>query len=89
MQGVRVTAYAKRKALKMWRDEKVPAQKVCSKFKVNLQTLYRWLSRYDGTLESLENRSSRPLTPHPNAHTEQETQEIITLFKKKPNTKWC
>lgn len=85
MQGVRVTAYAKRKALKMWKEEKVPYQKVCSKFKVNLQTLYRWLKRYDGTLESLENRSSRPLTPHPNAHTEQETQEIIKLFKKNPD----
>lgn len=85
MQGVRVTAYAKRKALKMWKEEKVPYQKVCSKFKVNLQTLYRWLKRYDGTLESLENRSSRPLTPHPNAHTEQETQEIIKLFKNNPD----
>jgi len=31
-------------------------------------TIYRWLKRYDGTLNSLARRSHRP-RPHPNEHT--------------------
>lgn len=85
MQGIRVTAYAKRKALTMWRIEKVPIQKVCSKFKVNEKTLYRWKLKYDGTLESLENKSSRPHTPHPNSHTVDEKTHIEQIFKKHPH----
>ena len=38
-----------------------------------------------GTLESLENKSSRPLTPHPNSHTEEEIQNIKKLIKRNPN----
>lgn len=89
MQGVRVTAYQKRKAITMWKIDKVPRYKICNKFKVNEQTLYRWLSRYDGTLESLENKSSRPHTPHPNSHTTQETENIIGIFKKNPHISYC
>ncbi|MGN1222073.1 MAG: DDE-type integrase/transposase/recombinase [Christensenellales bacterium] len=85
MQGVRVTAYAKRKALNLWLVDKMPIEKICSKFKVNTRTLYRWREKYDGTLESLENKSSRPLTPHPNSHTAEESMAIRTLFTKKPN----
>lgn len=31
---------------------------------------------YDGTLESLENKSHRPHTPHPNAQTAEEIKHI-------------
>lgn len=85
MQGLRVKAYAKRKALNMWLIDKVPIEKVCNIFKVNTRTLYRWRSLYDGTLDSLENKSSRPHTPHPNSHTADEARNIITLFKKAPD----
>lgn len=85
MQGVRVAPYAKRKALKMWLIEKVDIYKVCRKFKVNERTLYRWREHYDGTLESLENKSSRPHTPHPNSHTPEEREAIINLLNKKPH----
>ncbi len=89
MQGVRVEPYKKRKALKMWRIEKVPIHRVCKKFNVNIPTLYRWLKRYDGTLESLNNISSRPHTPHPNSHTATEREEIENVFKKNPHISYC
>lgn len=85
MKGMRYTARQKRKALQLWQDENEDIFKVCSRFKCTERSLWRWKALYDGTLESLENRSSRPLTPHPNSHTIEEKTAIINLFKKKPD----
>lgn len=85
MKGMRYSVYMKRKALRMWLDDKVDILKVCHCFKCASRTLYRWKNLYDGTLTSLENKSSRPLTPHPNAHTQQERETILHLIKTKPN----
>lgn len=78
------TARQKYNALKLWKEEKKPAIWVANKFKCNVGTLWAWLSRFDGTLESLQNRSKRPHTKHPNAHTESETAAIREIFKKNP-----
>lgn len=51
------------------------------RFKVSRKTVYKWLKRYDGTLESLEDRSHKPHTS-PNAHTEQEIKQIKRCIKK-------
>ena len=40
---------------------------------------------YNGTLESLENKSSRPKTPHPNSHTAVEIKHIKDLIHRNPN----
>lgn len=85
MKNMRYTARQKRAALKMWLEDKVHIWKVCQKFKCTERSLWRWKAIFDGTLESLENKSTRPLTPHPNAHTSEEVSTIIELFKKKPN----
>ena len=37
-------------------------------YRTNRQYIYRWLNRYDGTLQSLADRSHRPHN-HPNQHT--------------------
>ena len=39
------------------------------------RTIYRWRARYDGTLESLKDKSKRPHS-HPNQHTEEEIKLI-------------
>ena len=39
------------------------------------KTIYRWRERYDGTLESLKDKSRRPHS-HPNQHTEEEIKLI-------------
>jgi len=85
MRGVNFTAYQKRRALRYWLEEKLPTQKVCMRCKCTERSLWRWKALYDGTLESLEPKSCRPKTPHPNSHTKEEVEQIVNLIKKKPN----
>ena len=40
---------------------------------------------FDGTIESLQNKSSRPHTKHPNAHTAEEWAQIAMLLKERPD----
>ena len=53
--------------------------KAAIKFKENRRTIYRWLERYDGTLESLKDKSRKP-HHHPNEHTKEEIR-LIKSFK--------
>ena len=59
--------------------------KTARKYKVNRQYIYRWRNRYDGTLESLYDRSHRPHA-HPNQHTDQELKLISDMRRRNPNT---
>lgn len=52
------------------------------RYKVSRKTVYKWLSRYDGSIASLEDRSHRPKTS-PKSHTEQELRQIRRLKKYK------
>ena len=58
---------------------------ICRRYKVSKASLMRWNKRFDGTKESLKDRSHRPLTPHPKAHTEQELTWIKNCIKRNPN----
>ena len=49
--------------------------KAAVKFDINRRTIYRWRERYDGTLQSLEDKSHRP-KHHPKEHTEEEIKMI-------------
>lgn len=80
MKGVKYTAHEKQKALKLWIVEGVDVYKVAKKFKCTIQSLYRWRRKYDGTIDSLKNKSSRPHTPHPNAHTDAEAAQIAEVL---------
>lgn len=51
------------------------------RYKVSRKTVYKWLSRYDGTIASLEDRSHRPKTS-PKSHTELELRQIRRRLKK-------
>ena len=51
------------------------------RYRVSRKTVYKWISRYDGTLASLEDRSHRPKTS-PGSHTEQELRQIRRRLKK-------
>ena len=59
--------------------------KAARKYKVNRQYIYRWRNRYDGSLESLMDRSHRPHS-HPNQHTEEELNLIRNMRRRNPNT---
>ena len=45
---------------------------VCRKYHISRISLWRWNKKYDGTKESLMDKSHRPLSKHPTEHTEEE-----------------
>ena len=64
--------------------EKNGVTKAAIRYKTNRQYVYRWMKRYDGTLESLADRSHRPHS-HPNQHTPQELKLIEDMRRRNPN----
>ena len=57
------------------------ATETAIRYKVSRKTLYKWLKRYDGTWQSLTDRSRRPHRS-PGAHTAEELRQIRRLVKK-------
>lgn len=55
------------------------------RYNVSRQFVYRWKKRYDGTLESLKDRSHRPHS-HPNQHTPEEIKLIKDMRKRNIHT---
>jgi transposase InsO family protein len=49
----------------------------------------RWNKKFDGTKDSLMDKSHRPKTPHPNSHTEQELKWIRDLHRRNPHISVC
>ena len=49
--------------------------KTAVRFNINRRTIYRWIKAYDGTIESLRDKSRRP-KHHPKEHTEEEIKLI-------------
>ena len=64
--------------------QKNGATKAAIRYKTNRQYVYRWMKRYDGTLESLADRSHRPHS-HPNQHTPAELKLISDMRRRNPN----
>ena len=61
-------------------SRKYGVAKAAYKFGECKRTIYRWRNRYDGTLESLKDKSRRPHS-HPNQHTEEEIK-LIKNYKR-------
>ena len=57
------------------------ATKTAIRYKTSRKTVYKWVERYDGTLESLEDRSHRPHS-HPRQHSEEELALIKRYIKR-------
>ena len=64
--------------------EKYGVTKAAIRYKTNRQYIYRWKRRYDGTIESLRCRSSRP-HHHPNQHTPEEIKLIRDVIRRNPH----
>ncbi len=62
---------------------------VCRRYHISKASLMRWNKQYDGTKESLESKSHRPHSPHPNAHTEEEVNWIRNYHRRNPNISVC
>ena len=64
--------------------EKFGVTKAAVKYKTNRQYIYRWKRRYDGSWDSLRDRSRRPHS-HPNQHTQQELKLIRDMRRRNPH----
>ena len=62
---------------------------VCRRYKISKASLMRWNKRYDGTPESLADRSHRPHTVHPRAHTNEEIMWVLNLVRRNPDITLC
>ena len=65
-------------------SQKHGVTKAAIRYNTNRQYVYRWLKRYDGTLQSLADRSHRPHS-HPNQHTPEELKLISDMRRRNPN----
>jgi len=62
-----------------------PISFVCRRYKISKASLMRWNKKFDGTKESLIDKSHKPIKAHPNSHTEQELKWIKDYIKRNPN----
>lgn len=58
---------------------------VCRRYHISKASLMRRNKLFDGTKDSLMNKSHRPHTPHPNSHTEQELKWIKDYVRRNPH----
>ena len=64
--------------------DKYGVSKAAVKYKTNRQYIYRWKRRYDGSWDSLRDRSRRP-HHHPSQHTPQEIKLIQDMRRRNPH----
>ena len=62
---------------------------VCRRYHISKSSLMRWNRKYDGTRESLTDKSHRPRSAHPNAHTQEELAWIQNYHRRNPNISIC
>ena len=66
-----------------------PISFICRRYKCSKASLMRWNKKFDGTKDSLIDKCHRPLSPHPNAHTEEELTWIKNYIRRNPNISLC
>ena len=62
---------------------------VTRRYHISKSSLLRWNKKFDGTWESLMDKSHRPLTRHPNSHTEEELNWIRNYHRRNPHISVC
>lgn len=58
----------------------------CRKYHISRTSLWRWLKKFNGTKESLRDKSHRPHSRHPNSHTDEEIKNIKNLIRRNPTS---
>lgn len=75
-------------AVKLYRRG-YPVSVVCRRYHISKSSLMRWNRCFDDTKASLMDKSHRPHTPHPNAHTEIELKWIRDYHRRNPHASVC
>lgn len=77
-------------AVKMLRNSpRGSIHKICKKYHLSRASLWRWNKLYDGTKESLMDKSHRPLSQHPNAQTNNKIRHIRDYCRRNPHISLC
>ena len=69
-----------RRIVSLW-----PIRKILSFYHIKRSSLYRWLKRFDGSKESLLDKSHKPLSDHPNKLKEDIVKKVLNLHKRNPD----
>lgn len=70
-------------AVKTYRNNR-DIEYTCRKYHISRTSLWRWNKAYDGTRESLKDKSHKPKTRHPKSHTNQEIRWIRNYVRRNP-----
>lgn len=62
--------------------------KVCSFYHVKRSSLFRWLKKFDGSKESLIDKSHKPLSPHPRTLSEETVQKTLNIKRRNPDNSY-
>ena len=79
MDRITQEAYHRQRLMKSY--ARYGASETAIRYKTSRKTVYKWLKRYDGTIESLKDKSRKPHSS-PRAHTETEKRMIKRVVKK-------
>ena len=79
MDMITQEAYHRQRIIKYCEKHGVTESSI--RYKISRKTIYKWLKRYDGSINSLRDRSHRPHS-HPNAHTKEEIELIRRIAKR-------
>lgn len=75
-------------AVKLYRTG-VGVSFVCRRYHISKSSLMRWNKKFDGTKESLRDKSHKPISKHPNAHTDEELKWIKDYLRRNPKISIC
>ena len=75
-------------AVKLYRTG-VSVSFVCRHYHISKSSLMRWNKKFDGTKESLRDKSHKPLSKHPNAHTDEELKWVKDYLRRNPKISIC
>lgn len=62
---------------------------VCRRYHISKSSLLRWNKKFDGTKESLIDKSHKPKSKHPKAHTDEELKWIRDYHRRNPKISVC
>lgn len=75
-------------AVKLYRSG-VGISFVTRRYHISKSSLLRWNKKFDGTKESLFDKSHKPQTLHPNSHTSEELKWIQDYHRRNPHISIC
>ena len=61
----------------------------CRRYHISKSSLMRWNKKFDGTKASLLDKSRKPFSKHPNAHTDEELKWIQDYHRRTPKISVC